>query len=178
MHEKIIASITNGKSLDTALNSNVKRVNLVAGSIQQLRAVIDKCHAADKRVFVHIEMLQGTGRDAAFIQYLAEHFKPDGIISTRSNLIQAAKQAGLQTIQRIFAIDTAALETAVKMVKTGNPDEVELMPGLMPRIIREVKSKIDRPLIVGGLVRHREEISVAFANGADFVSMGNEQLWC
>ncbi len=130
-----------------------------------------------KQVFVHVEMIGGIGRDAAAIQYLAESVKADGVITTKSNAIATVRQYGLPSIQRIFAIDSAAIETALRMIQTSKPDEVELMPGLMPRVIREMRQRIKQPLIVGGLVRHAEEIRTALHNGADYVSIGDASLW-
>src|SRR5262249_25390422 len=96
---------------------------------------------------------------------------------TKSNIITAAKQSNLRTIQRIFAIDTAAIHTAVRMINSTNPDEVELMPGLMPRITQEVKGMIKQPLIVGGLISHEEDVIAALASGADFISSGDPLMW-
>ncbi|MFE5317922.1 glycerol-3-phosphate responsive antiterminator [Paenibacillus sp. NPDC056579] len=173
----IIASITDAEQIKHVLNSQVKRVNLMTGTVNNLKQIIGQLHDSRKQVFVHIEMVGGIGRDAASIQYLAEEFKADGIVTTKSNAVAAARQAGILSIQRFFAIDTSAVETAVRMIKTSNPDEVELMPGLMPRIISEVKQKIKQPLIVGGLIRHEDEIKLALDSGADFVSIGSSTFW-
>lgn len=116
MIKHIIASITKDDQIEPAMHSEVKRVNLLSGNVMNLREVIAKLHANNKTVYVHAEMVRGLGRDASAVQYLAEVFKADGIISTKSNMIVAAKNAKLKTIQRIFAIDTNALETGVKMV--------------------------------------------------------------
>ncbi|RAV17902.1 glycerol-3-phosphate responsive antiterminator [Paenibacillus contaminans] len=173
----VIASITDDDQIAKALTSGVQRVNLMTGTITNLKQIIGQLHDAGKKVYVHIEMVGGIGRDASAIQYLAEVFKVDGIVTTKSNAVAAAKQAGLASIQRIFAIDSAAVDTAIRMIKTCNPDEVELMPGLMPRIIQEMKEKIKQPLIVGGLIRHDEEIKQALASGADYVSIGDVRFW-
>ncbi|WP_409342802.1 glycerol-3-phosphate responsive antiterminator [Paenibacillus sp. MBLB4367] len=173
----VIASITEGHQVAKALTSRVRRVNLMTGTITNLKQIIEQLHASGKQAFVHVEMVGGFGRDASAIQYLAEEFKADGIITTKSNVVAAAKQAGIASIQRIFAIDSAAMETAIRMIKTCDPDEVELMPGLMPRVIQEMKQKIKQPLIVGGLIRHDEEIRQALENGADYVSTGDAKFW-
>lgn len=177
MIQHIIASVTKDEQIKPALVSEVTRVNLMSGNIMNLREVIAELHERGKMVYVHAEMVKGLGRDASAVQYLAEEFKADGIISTKSNMIVAAKNANLKTIQRIFAIDTNALETGVKMISTSSPDEVELMPGLMPRVIQDMKGKINKPLIVGGLIKYREEIEAAVHAGADYVSMGNPNYW-
>lgn len=173
----VIASITEADQITKALTSGVQRVNLMTGTITNLKQIIGQLHDAGKQVYVHIEMVGGIGRDASAIQYLAEVFKADGIVTTKSNAVAAARQAGIPSIQRIFAIDSAAVDTAIRMIKTCNPDEVELMPGLMPRIIQEMKGKIKQPLIVGGLIRHDEEIKQALASGADYVSIGDVRFW-
>ncbi|PYI53828.1 glycerol-3-phosphate responsive antiterminator [Paenibacillus flagellatus] len=175
--DRMIASVTNERSLDSALASGVRRINLVSGGIDRLQTIVRRVRETDKRLFVHIEMVEGIGRDAAFIRYMAETFRPDGIITTKSGIVQAAKQAGLIAVQRVFAIDTVALDTALRTVAASRPDEVELMPGLLPRIVRHVKDRIDSPLIVGGLIRRREEAQEAFAMGADYVSVSDESLW-
>ncbi|WP_440108708.1 glycerol-3-phosphate responsive antiterminator [Paenibacillus sp. QZ-Y1] len=173
----IIASITVDEQISQAIASDVKRVILMTGNITNLGTIIESLHQSGKQAYVHTEMVSGIGRDASAIQYLADVFKVDGIVTTKSNAVSAAKQAGILSIQRIFAIDTAAIETAVRMIKSYKPDEVELMPGLMPRIIQELKERISQPLIVGGLIRHEEEIKQALKAGADFVSVGHEKFW-
>lgn len=173
----VIASIIKEEQIEMVMKSQVTRVNLMVGDIARLKEMIQKLHAMDKQVFVHVEMVQGIGRDHSTVQYLAQEFLADGIVTTKSKLIAAAKNAGIASIQRIFAIDTAAVETAIRMIHQIKPDEVELMPGLMPRVIREVKARIPTPLIVGGLIRSDEEIRQALAHGADYVSISDSSFW-
>ncbi|MCU6711744.1 glycerol-3-phosphate responsive antiterminator [Paenibacillus sp. J5C_2022] len=177
MKRPIIASITNEEQLSKVMDSAVTRVNLMCGDITTLGAVVRQLHEAGKQVFVHMEMVSGLGRDASAVSFIAKQFGVDGIVTTKSNAIAAARQAGIRSIQRVFAIDSAAIETAARMISTSKPDEVELMPGLMPRVIREVKAKVNKPLIVGGLIRYEEEIQQALNSGADYVSIGHPKFW-
>ncbi|MFX3632386.1 MAG: glycerol-3-phosphate responsive antiterminator [Candidatus Pristimantibacillus sp.] len=173
----IIASVTKEEQLVHVLQSDVQRINLMAGHIGNLEAFIDQLHEAGKQVYVHMEMISGLGKDAHAIAYLRSKFKADGILTTKSNAVAAAKQVGMRSIQRIFAIDTAAINTAIRMISNTNPDEVELMPGLMPRVVKELKMTIKQPLIVGGLIRHEQEIIEALASGADYISSGDPLMW-
>ncbi|MDF2647862.1 MAG: transcriptional regulator [Paenibacillus sp.] len=173
----IIASVTNEEQISKMLQSNVERVNLMTGHIGNLESIIKQAQDSGKKVYVHMEMVAGLGKDAYAISYLAEKFRADGILTTKSAAVTAAKQAGLKSIQRIFAIDTAAIQTAIRMIKSSQPDEVELMPGLMPRVIRELKQTIKQPLIVGGLIRYKQEIIEALENGANFISTGDPAMW-
>ncbi|MFI2858667.1 glycerol-3-phosphate responsive antiterminator [Paenibacillus sp. JSM ZJ436] len=173
----IIASITSIDQIEAAVNSSVERVILMAGDIMNLSSIVKSLHDSGKKVFVHLEMVGGLGRDHSAVQYIAERFGVDGIVTTKTNAVNAARQAGILSIQRVFAIDSAALETAVKMIRQARPDEVELMPGLMPRVIQEMKQKIEQPLIVGGLIRTEEEIKQALASGANHLSIGSVEYW-
>lgn len=173
----IIASVTKEEQFVQVLQSNVSRVNLMIGHIGNIEEYIYRLHEADKKVYAHIEMIGGLGRDSHSIAYLCDKFKADGIVTTKSGAVTAARQAGIKSIQRIFAIDTAAINTAVRMINATKPDEVELMPGLMPRVTRELKEMIKQPLIVGGLIRHEHEIAEALASGADYISSGDPRIW-
>lgn len=176
-HYPIIASVTKEEQFVQVLQSDVKRVNLMIGHIGNIEEYIRQLHDAGKQVYAHIEMISGLGRDAHSIAYLCDKFKADGIVTTKSSAITAARQAGIKSIQRIFAIDTAAMTTAVRMINSTNPDEVELMPGLMPRVTRELKALIKQPLIVGGLIRHEHEMVEALESGADYISSGDPLIW-
>ncbi|MEF2967105.1 glycerol-3-phosphate responsive antiterminator [Paenibacillus sp. M1] len=176
-HYPIIASVTKEEQFVQVLESSVKRVNLMIGHIGNIEEYISRLHDAGKLVYVHLEMIAGLGKDAHSVAYLGDKFKADGIVTTKSGAVSAARHAGIKSIQRIFAIDTAAVNTAVRMINSTNPDEVELMPGLMPRVTRELKGMINQPLIVGGLIRHEHEMAEALASGADYISSGDPLIW-
>ena len=54
---------------------------------------------------------------------------------------------------------------------------VEVLPGLMPKILHSLASKIDRPLITGGLISSKEDIVSALSAGACAVSTTDTKLW-
>ncbi|MNF17349.1 Glycerol-3-phosphate responsive antiterminator [compost metagenome] len=51
------------------------------------------------------------------------------------------------------------------------------MPGLIPRVIGELRASTSLPIIAGGLIKDHEEIETALRAGAAAVSMGNQSLW-
>lgn len=174
---RIIPSIVRYEQISTAEKSQCQRVNLLVGTINNLHEIVGGLQESGKKVFVHIDMIGGIGKDSDAVSFFSKSVKVDGIITTKSSIVSAAKACGLLSVQRIFAIDTAALKTAIKTAKANQPDELELMPGLMPKIIRQVKALIDKPLIVGGLISSEREVVQAFENKADYVSIGNDKLW-
>ena len=54
---------------------------------------------------------------------------------------------------------------------------IEIMPGIMPRVIEEIKTKISLPVIAGGLIETKAEVTAALASGAAAVSTGMPELW-
>lgn len=174
---KVIPSILKLDKIPAAAQSACWRVNLMAGSINSIRGVIRELHQAGKEVFVHIEMVNGLGRDKDAVSFVAETLEADGIIATKSQLIAAAKAIHCRCVQRFFAIDTAALQTALKTIAQNAPDEIEVMPGLIPEVIYFIKSQVDKPLIAGGLISTQESAERALASGADYISTGSQALW-
>ena len=69
------------------------------------------------------------------LDYVAEYWKPTGIITTKSHIVKMANELGLKTIQRIFLIDRAAIKKGIEMVKSCQPDAVEILPGIIPKVI-------------------------------------------
>lgn len=65
---------------------------------------------------------------------------PDGIISTHPSLIRRARHQGLLTIQRAFILDSLSLNNLSGQLEQGKPDFVEILPGIMPRVITEIST--------------------------------------
>ena len=91
-------------------------------------------------------------------------------------MIKCAKELGLKTVQRVFILDSQSIETAESVLKTA-PDMVEIMPGIIPVAISDLKKKIDIPIIAGGLVRTKEDVDMIAEAGAIAVSTSNPALW-
>lgn len=173
---RIIAAIRSQNDLAPALTSPVEEIFLLASDILSLRHACSEIHAVEKKVFVHIDFTEGLGRDATALKFLAG-LKPDGIISTRVNLIKQAHEAGLKTVQRFFIIDSHSLDTAAEAARTAKPDMVELMPGVIPRIIEDFKRRTSLPLIAGGLIDRKQDVTDALRAGAHAVSTSKKELW-
>jgi glycerol uptake operon antiterminator len=51
-------------------------------------------------------------------------------------------------------------------VERTRPDYIEVLPGVMPHIIKEVHEKTKIPIFAGGLIRSEEDIENALQAGA------------
>lgn len=172
-----IAAVQKADDIELVLKSRANIVFLLVGSIFNLKDLVDRIKAAGKHVFIHMEFIEGIAPDRSGVAFVAQNIQPTGIISTKSNLVRAAKDAGLMAIQRIFLIDRSAVVRGIKTAEQSQPDAIEVMPGIMPRIIREMTEMSTLPIIAGGLVGTIKEIDEALAAGALAVSAGASELW-
>ena len=58
-----------------------------------------------------------------------------------------------------------------------NPDAIEIMPGIMPKITKKMSDELDVPVIVGGLISEKSEVENALKSGALGVSTSAKELW-
>ena len=136
---------------------------------------VTQAHQAGKLIFVHLDMAEGIGKDKEGVQYLAQ-CGVDGIISTRSQIIRFAKDLNLWTVQRFFALDSQGLDSIQEMLKSSHPHFMEIMPGVIPKVIERFATG-SIPVIAGGLIETKAEITGALRGGAVAVSTGSEELW-
>ena len=170
----IIAAIRED-GFEAALSSPSEVIFLLGCSILTVADLVQKAHAQNKLVLVHIDLADGIGKDKAGIQYLT-NCSVDGIISTRSHLIRAAKDLGLCTVQRFFALDSQGVDSIEDVLHASSPTLVEIMPGVAGKVIqRFANGKV--PVIAGGLIETKQEVTTALSEGALAVSTGKKDLW-
>jgi len=173
----VIAAVQNEKDLEIAINSQVTTIFLLCADIFNAEALVNKIRNADKSVLIHIDFLEGIGKDAKAIDYIIQVIRPDGVISTKSSHIKIAKEKGMFTIQRFFLIDNKSLEMTIKSVKVRRPDMIEIMPGVMPGVISRITKELSIPVIAGGLISSKQDIMDALKSGALGASTGKKDLW-
>lgn len=173
----IIAAVRDGENLEVALQSPVAVIFLLNASLSNLKTRVRQIRDSRKTVFVHLEMVAGLSKDQAALEFLQAEVEPDGIITTKPNLIHVAKNLGLLTVQRLFILDSLSIQTGIKMLQGNHPDLMEIMPGIIPKVIPEIKEHIQIPIIAGGMVGAKEEIIELLKAGAVAVSTSREALW-
>ena len=129
-----------------------------------------------KKIFIHLDLADGIGKDRAGVSFVKE-VGVDGIISTRANIIKFAREEKLFTVQRFFVVDSQSIATAVETVKSSKPDMVEIMPGVVEKVIKGMKEKTGVPVIAGGLIESQQEIENALNAGATAISTGKKEFW-
>jgi len=173
---KIIAAVRSEEEFRQALKTPVGSIFLLYGSLFKLASMVKAAKSHGKKFFVHIDLVEGLGRDAVGIQY-PSRIGTDGIISTRGNLLNIAKELGLKTVQRVFILDSRSIESALESIHSVKPDMVEVMPGLLPKVITRFCDRVDMPVIAGGLIESKEEVDSAIKAGASYISTTRPYLW-
>lgn len=174
----VIAGVRERAQLSLAVSKGAKLLFYLAGSIFDLEKAAREARSAGALLFVHIDLLAGIGKDAEGVRFLAEHIGVAGVLSTRSYLLKAAAEAGLLTVQRVFALDSEALQTAEKVIRSTAPTAVEILPGLiLPQIAHRLPYREMPPVIAGGLVETPAQVEALLASGAMAVSTSRPELW-
>ena len=91
--------------------------------------------------------------------------------------IRRALQLGLTTVLRAFLIDSMSLTSLLQQLERDRPDLVEILPGIIPGVIREITEKTTIPLIAGGLIRSKPEVIQALQAGVIAVSSSCPDVW-
>lgn len=173
---KTVAAVKSEAELDKAIQSAVHIIFLLAPNILTLEEHICRVHEAGKRIFIHIDLAEGIGKDKYGIEFV-KNMGIDGIISTRVNIIKIAHELDVFTVQRFFAVDSHSIDTTIEALKASKADMIEIMPGIAVKAIAMLKKKTDTPIIAGGLIDSREEVRNALKHGASAISTSNKELW-
>ncbi|SDO27558.1 glycerol-3-phosphate responsive antiterminator [Alkalicoccus daliensis] len=173
----ILPAIRDLKDIDKAIKMDSEYIVLLNTHVGQLKSLVKMIKSENKKVLLHADLVQGLKNDEFAAQFLAQDIRPDGLISTRRNVLMTAKKANLITIQRLFILDSLALQSSYQMLKTIQPDCVEILPGVIPHIIKEIYEETKIPIIAGGLIRSHEEVQSALDAGAIAITTSNRDLW-
>ena len=173
----IIAAVKNSEQLECALASECGIVFFLFGDICNIIPMVEHVKAAGKSAFIHLDLTVGLAGKEIAADFVKNFTRADGVISTRPQLLKRAKELGLITILRIFVIDSLALDGIGRQRSACGPDLIEIMPGLMPKVIRLVSSAYSTPVIAGGLIRDKEDIMNALSAGAQCISTTCEEAW-
>jgi glycerol uptake operon antiterminator len=129
-------------------------------------------------VYVNIDHIDGIHADAAGLRYLAEHLHVSGIVSNHPRILSLSKSFGLETIQRIFAVDSTGLEMALESVDTAYVDLLDVSPALViPYIVPILSKLLPLPFIASGLISTSQQVQAVLRSGALGVAVSRAELW-
>lgn len=175
--QEIIPAMQKMEDLEKLMASNYIYIIVLEVHVSRLKPIFQMAQAHNKKLILHMDLVHGLKSDEYATEFVCQELKPFGIISTKSSVILKAKQKGVTAIQRMFLIDSYALEKSYRLIEKTKPDFIEVLPGAIPQMITEVKTQLKIPIFAGGLIRTMEEVQNALNAGAEAVTTSRKELW-
>ncbi|MBC5637803.1 glycerol-3-phosphate responsive antiterminator [Ornithinibacillus sp. BX22] len=175
--QPIIPVIGEMKDVDKLAKYSYSYFAILNAHISRLKPVFQFAKQHEKLLLLDIDLVQGLKADEYATEYICQEFNPYGIISTKPNVIMKAKQKGVQTFQRIFLLDSKSIERSSKLIERTDPDYIELLPGVVPKIIRQFNQQTNKEIIASGFIETIEEVQQAIDAGATTITTSSKELW-
>jgi len=196
--QPILLAISQMRDFEKFLKSPLDTCILMDFHINLLPAMMQAAHTAGKTVYLHADLLRGVSADEYGCEYLCQRLHADGIISTKPKVLEAARRNHVTTILRLFLIDTKSLDKGAALIRSLQPDYVELLPGLACDAIADLKHRLPplsdaSPLeksstgklstenktlsfLCGGLIKTPSQITRCLEAGACAVTLSDRAL--
>lgn len=159
------------------LGGGVSWTFLLGGALDAVAEATSLLQRRGIHVFVHVDLLRGLSHDQEGLSFLKGYADPAGIISTHSAMINHGNKLGFLTIQRLFLLDSQSIHTGIQQVLSTHSDAVEILPGILPDVTRQMVRQLPCPVIAGGLITTEAEIKATLAAGASAISTSSPHLW-
>ena len=174
----IIAAVKNMNDLEVCCSlEDIRVVFILFGDVCSIKEIVDKVKVAGKVAMVHVDLINGLSSKDIVVEFIQKNTKADGIISTKPTLIKKGRELGMFTILRYFLLDSMAYENIRQQQHAVKPDFIEVLPGVMPKVIGKVCKMSKTPIIAGGLISDKESVMAALSAGAIAVSSTNHEVW-
>ena len=177
----VIAAVKSDAGLQAAVEmEEIQVIFVLYGDVCTIPEILERIKAAGKKAMVHIDLIAGLSAKEISVEFIARQTRADGIITTKPALVRRAKELGIFAVLRFFVIDSLALkniENLEMQCGTSRPDFIEVLPGVMPKVLGRI-AKVSRiPMIAGGLITEKEDVIAALSAGAIAVSSSNQDVW-
>ena len=177
----VIAAVKNDAGLQAAVEmEEIQVIFVLYGDVCTIPEILERIKAAGKKAMVHIDLIAGLSAKEISVEFIARQTRADGIITIKPALVRRAKELGIFAVLRFFVIDSLALkniENLEMQCGTSRPDFIEVLPGVMPKVLGRI-AKVSRiPMIAGGLITEKEDVIAALSVGAIAVSSTNQDVW-
>ena len=164
----IIAAVKDETGVEVCIQNDIRVVFILYGELITIPDIVQRLKDAGKFVVVHLDLIGGLAVREEAVRFIRYGTAADGIISTKPEMIRYAKELDLCTVFRIFAMEHHGMEFA---------DLIEVLPGIMPKIIKHIAGQAAVPVIAGGLISEKEDVMRALDAGAIAISTTNQAVW-
>ncbi len=175
--QKIIPAISNHQDLKKFLTLPLTYGILMNFQLAQLPELVRLMKENNKKVLIHSELIKGLSSDEYGAIFLIQNLNVDGIISSKPKVIDVCKKRKVIGIFRFFLKDSVSLNQSLEMARKLEPQYLEILPASSVDIIPEIKQKISGEILMGGLIRSKEQINRCINAGAIAVTTSNTDFW-
>ncbi|HWP98104.1 MAG TPA: glycerol-3-phosphate responsive antiterminator [Syntrophomonadaceae bacterium] len=174
----IIASLRSEELLPAAISSKAKVILISSGNIFNICDISQELRRHNKQVLVHVDLINGLGKDPIAVQFLKRKAQVVGIVTPNGHLIASAHKEGLLTVHRLFAHDSPSLISGFNVLRQSKPHYIEILPGLaVTRVVSHLRDHFQQPVIAAGLIKSIQDVKLVFKAGAVAVDTSAEKLW-
>ena len=175
--QKIIPVIENRTEFLRALNApQISTVLLRHCNLLDLKPIIDHAFEHEVAVYVNVDHIDGIHPDSAGLRFLAHQLHIAGIVSSNPRILALAKGFELETIQRLFAVDSTGLETALESVDSHHVNLLDISPALViPYVVSH--TVLPLPFIGSGLISTLQQVQSVLRAGALRVTTARSELY-
>lgn len=173
-----IVAILDDAKYKLSFRSDSEVVFLLEANLSNLESRVKTLQEKGKLVFIHVDMIKGLSASPESLEYIRNLFDNTvGIISTKFNVIRKAKEENFITIYRGFLVDSKSKKIFIDNISNKlQVDAIEIMPGIIPKIVSEIRNVYKGIIICGGLITEKEEVYTLLQNGADAISTSSNSL--
>ncbi len=175
--QKTIPVIENRTLFSRALDaSQITTILLRHCNLFELRPMLDHAYEREVAVYVNVDHIDGIHPDTAGLRYLAHQLHIAGIVSSNPRILALGKSFDLETVQRLFAVDSTGLEAALESVDTHHVDLLDISPALViPYVVSQ--TPLPLPFMGSGLISTFQQVQAVLRAGALHVAVARPELW-
>src|SRR5918997_7184694 len=164
------------EDLERALAGDHAAIFVLGGDVFRMLEKVRRRPYRRPFICVNVDMVGGVASAPSGIRFLAREV--DGVISPHRHVVENARSNGALAVQRLFAIDTNAIERGLKVLRQADPDAVEILPGLaFPEIVESYRAALSKPVLAGGLIKDGTTAAPILKAGAVGVSTSDHRPW-
>ena len=175
--QKIIPVIENRIEFLRTLDApQITTIVLRHCNLLDLRPLLDHAFAREVAVYVNVDHIDGIHPDNAGLRFLAHQLHIAGIVSSNPRILTLGKSFELETIQRLFAVDSTGLETALESIDSHHVDLLDISPALViPYVVSH--TVLPLPFIGSGLISTLQQVQSVLRAGALRVTTARSELY-
>ncbi len=144
----------------------------------EMAPLLEHAHQRRYAFYVNIDHIDGIHADSAGLRYLARQLHITGVLSSNPRTLALAKDFELETIQRIFTVDSTGLDVTLDTVDIRCVDLLDIAPALVvPHIITHLASPLPLPFTASGLISTFKQVKAITDAGAVAVAVTKSELW-